>query len=37
MHVNGKLTMGENVADLAGLTVAHDAYHRVARRAGRRR
>jgi putative endopeptidase len=26
MHVNGKLTMGENVADLAGVTVAHDAY-----------
>jgi len=26
MHVVGKLTMGENVADLAGLTVAHDAY-----------
>lgn len=26
MHVNGKLTMGENVADLAGLTVARDAY-----------
>jgi len=26
MHVNGKLTMGENVADLAGLTVSHDAY-----------
>jgi putative endopeptidase len=26
MHVNGKLTMGENVADLAGLTTAHDAY-----------
>jgi putative endopeptidase len=26
MHVNGKLTMGENVADLAGITVAHDAY-----------
>ena len=26
MHINGKLTMGENVADLAGLTVAHDAY-----------
>ena len=26
MHVNGQLTMGENVADLAGLTVAHDAY-----------
>lgn len=27
MHVQGKLTMGENVADLAGLTVAFDAYH----------
>ena len=26
MRINGKLTMGENVADLAGLTVAHDAY-----------
>jgi putative endopeptidase len=26
VHVQGKLTMGENVADLAGLTVAHDAY-----------
>ena len=27
LHVKGKLTMGENVADLAGLTVAYDAYH----------
>ena len=26
LHVQGKLTMGENTADLAGLTVAHDAY-----------
>ncbi|WP_374942853.1 M13 family metallopeptidase [Sphingomonas sp.] len=26
LHVNGQLTMGENIADLAGLTVAHDAY-----------
>ena len=26
VHVQGKLTMGENVADLAGLAVAHDAY-----------
>ena len=26
LHVNGKLTMGENVADLAGLTTSHDAY-----------
>ena len=26
MHVQGKLTMGENVADLAGVTLAFDAY-----------
>jgi len=25
-HVKGQLTLGENIADLAGLTVAHDAY-----------
>ncbi len=28
MHVKGGLTLGENIADLAGLTVAHDAYLR---------
>ncbi len=26
-HVNGELTLGENIADLAGVTVALDAYH----------
>jgi putative endopeptidase len=27
VHVNGTLTMGENIADLGGLAVALDAYH----------
>jgi predicted metalloendopeptidase len=26
LHVNGELTLGENIADLAGLTLAHRAY-----------
>ena len=26
-HINAELTMGENIADLGGLTVALDAYH----------
>ena len=27
VKVNGELTMGENIADLGGLTLALDAYH----------
>jgi putative endopeptidase len=27
VHVNGDLTMGENIADLGGVTLAIDAYH----------
>ncbi|HEV2104924.1 MAG TPA: M13 family metallopeptidase [Candidatus Eisenbacteria bacterium] len=28
IHVNGRLTLGENIADLGGLVVAWDAWHR---------
>ncbi|HVW68300.1 MAG TPA: M13 family metallopeptidase [Steroidobacteraceae bacterium] len=27
LHVNGRLTLGENIGDLSGMTVAYDAYH----------
>jgi len=27
LHVNGELTLGENIADLAGLSIALQAYH----------
>ncbi len=28
MHLNGKLTLGENIADLGGVTISYHAYHR---------
>ena len=30
LHVNGKLTLGENIGDLCGLTVAYQAFKKTA-------
>jgi len=35
VHVNGKLTLGENIADLGGASIAFDAYMRRLERTGR--
>ncbi|GAB2864255.1 M13 family metallopeptidase [Hymenobacter ruber] len=34
VHVNGKLTMGENLADLGGLTIAYQAFEKTAQAKG---
>ncbi len=28
LHINGRVAMGENIGDLGGLTIAHEAYRR---------
>jgi putative endopeptidase len=35
VHVNGKLTLGENIADLGGVTLAYDALQRQYQKKGR--
>ena len=35
LHVNGELTLGENIGDLTGVVIAHRAYQLVARTASR--
>jgi putative endopeptidase len=36
VHVNGGLTLGENIADLGGLVIGYEAYQRHLRKTGRK-
>jgi putative endopeptidase len=36
VHVNGSLTLGENIADLGGLVIGYEAYQRHLKKTGRK-
>lgn len=36
VHVNGELTLGENIADLGGLVIGYEAYQRHLKKTGRK-